>query len=305
MQELYRARICPTGAFTTKLTSDTLFGAFCWSYRYRKGEEALENLLGKVKTSEEVVIFSNAFPAGTLPMPTGLGDTLVDLEAPETKKERKLAYQKRKVLKNAKYIRKEYFEQVLRKEELDFDSMLVGDDLEEATEVHNIIGRETGVAEDRFQEGVLFPKKGLSYDVYILSDLDEEELKSTVRTMFLLGIGSEKSTGKGGFELVDWQQENTLLECKEYNGFMALSNFVPAQGDPVDGTYKAAVKCGKLDREYNSLESYLKKPVLLLQAGAIFKTDNIKPFYGKCLDNIAVKPEIVINAYTIALPVKI
>lgn len=305
MQMLYRARICPTGAFTTKLTSDTLFGAFCWSYRYRKGEEALEKLLGKVRCGEEIVVFSNAFPEGTLPMPTGLGDTLVDLEAPETKKERKLAYQKRKVLKDAKYVRRECFNQVLRKEEVDFNTMLVGDGLVEAAEVHNIINREKGVVDDRFQGSVLFPKKDLKYDVYILSDMDEEDLKSTVNMMFMLGIGGEKSNGKGGFELEDWQKESSLLECEDCNAFMALSNFVPAPTDPLDGVYKAAVKCGKLDREYTALESYLKKPVLLLQAGAVFKTDTIKPYYGKCLDDIAVNPGIVINAYTIALPVKI
>lgn len=45
MMHLYRAEIQPLAAFSTELQSDTLFGAFCWSYKYRKGEKALEELL--------------------------------------------------------------------------------------------------------------------------------------------------------------------------------------------------------------------------------------------------------------------
>ncbi|MCD7954591.1 MAG: hypothetical protein LUG93_02300 [Lachnospiraceae bacterium] len=305
--QLYRAVIRPVASFSSQLQSDTLFGTFCWSYKYSCGEEALGELLQVMKSGEPPVIFSNAFPSGTVPMPLGIYDKSADLENIKTKNARKAAYQNRKKLKSAGYIKREWFERIQRGDSDGFTVGLQSDSIQEQTVIHNMVVRDSGQVENvdgsgsLYEEDEFYPTRDILYDIYILSSLDAELLKKTVEMMLLLGIGKNKSTGKGAFELMDWKEDSFSIQ--NANAFMALSNFVPAKNDPTDGRYKILIKYGKLDREFASEEIPFKKPILFFQAGALFRTDEVKPFYGKCLEQVSVKREVVTNAYTIAVPV--
>ena len=53
MMQLYRARLRPLSPVSTQLQSDALFGAFCWSFRYRYGADALEQLLAEMEQQKE------------------------------------------------------------------------------------------------------------------------------------------------------------------------------------------------------------------------------------------------------------
>lgn len=74
--KLYKAVINPTSSFTSALQSDTFFGAFCWSYLYLYGEDALVQLINNYKKGSPDIIFSNAFSVNRLPMPFGISDSL-------------------------------------------------------------------------------------------------------------------------------------------------------------------------------------------------------------------------------------
>lgn len=71
---LYKIKIKPVSSFCSPLQSDTFFGAFCWSYLYQYGEHVLKELIYHYKNGIPDIIFSNAFPSGTLPMPVGISE---------------------------------------------------------------------------------------------------------------------------------------------------------------------------------------------------------------------------------------
>lgn len=306
---LYHAVISPVVSFASPLQSDTLFGAFCWSYRYCYGEDKLEELLLGTRAGKPCVIFSNAFPKGTLPLPLGVRDASADFERIKRKEERQRAYQRHKKLKNARYVERNWFRKIQAGENSGFTAGLGEDNVRELTVPHNLVSRQDGVVKNLdgsgslFEEDEFFGTPGHEYDVYILSSLNESTLKPLVQMMFLLGIGKNKSTGKGAFELKEWCEEQELFDCPDANAYMALSNFIPNKGDPVDGWYKPLVKFGKLDREYAMSEIPFKKPLLFFQAGAVFRTVRVNMYYGSCIEDVSVIDGVVVNAYTIAVPI--
>ncbi len=311
MMVLYRVAIRPVMSFASPVQGDTLFGAFCWSYRYSCGEEALTELLGELKSGRQQIIFSNAFPGGTLPLPLGIRDAAADFEKIETKEERKKAYQEHKKLKSAKYVTRQWFQKLQEGDYHGFTAGLCDEGITEQTVVHNMVSRQEGSVKNiegsgsLYGEDEFFVGKDQTYDVYVLSTLPEDRLRTIIEMMFQLGIGKDKSTGKGAFEVVGWQEEKELLNCKRSNGFVALSNFIPAQGDPTEGRYKTLVKYGKLDREYAISEAPFKKPLIFIQAGGVFKDENVKMHYGRYATQISMIPGVVINGQTIAVPMQI
>lgn len=308
----YRIVIRPIMSFSSPLQSDTLFGAFCWSYRYSYGEEALTELLDAMKKGSHLVIFSNAFPKSTLPLPLGIRDTLADFEKIENKEERRKAYQNHKKIKSAKYVEKDWFEKICKGDYAGFTKGLVDEGVQEATVMHNMVSRDVGIVKKNeddqsgnlYDEDEFFMEAGREYDVYMDSSLEEETLKQVVQLMFLLGIGKNKSIGKGAFELLEWHQENKLF-IENANAFVTLSNFVPAKNDPVNGQYKIITKYGKLDREYASSDIPFKKPILFLQAGAVFYEENVREYYGRCVENVSVMEGVVVSGYAMVVPMKL
>ena len=308
MMHLYRAEIQPLAAFSTELQSDTLFGAFCWSYKYRKGEKALEELLQDMRGEVPRIIFSNAFPEGSLPLPLGIRDMSADFDRITGKKERKEAYQHHKIVKNARFISLDRFKEVSKGDTDGFTESLKEDKTVQQTAIHNMVSRLSGTVHkieesgNLYEEDLIYSDLESKYHVYILSDMPEAEIKNTVELMLMLGLRKKKSTGKGAFSLNRWE-EMPLFSCVEKcNAFMALSNFVPANDNPTTGFYKTLVKYGKLDREYAASETPFKKPLMFIKAGAVFRTNSYKLFYGRIVTDVARYPGVIVNGYTIAVP---
>lgn len=306
--QLYRITVKPVMSFSSQLQSDTFFGAFCWNYRYYCGETELEYMLKGMREGHPSVIFSNAFPKDTLPLPLGIRDTSMNFEDIEKKEERKRAFQNHKKLKGARFVRREWFEKIMEGDYNGFTAGLAEDGYQEQTVMHNMVSRQAGTvmklgeSGNLYDESEVFTDAEQEYDIYLLSSLDSPILKEVIERMFLLGIGRNKSVGKGAFEVKAWLEEPPFTPANNTNGYMALSNFVPARHDPTDGWYKTLVKYGKLDREYAASEIPFKKPVLFLQAGAVFYDDEVKEYYGKCLEGVSIRKEIVTSGYTIAMP---
>ena len=310
MMQLYRARLRPLSSASTQLQSDALFGAFCWSWRYRYGESALEQLLREMEEGAPGVTFSNAFPTGTFPLPLGIRDAQADFDRIEAKAERKKAYQEHKKLKNARYLRADCFARVRDGDCTGFTAGLAGDGMQEQNTMHNMVSRGSGTVQNLdgsgslYSDDELFMETGAEYDVYLLSGLPEDKLKETAELMLLLGFGKNKSSGKGAFELRGWERLPAFAARPGDNAFLALSNFIPAKGDPAKGYYKTAVKYGKLDREYAASEQPFKKPLLYIQAGAVFRAAEFQPYYGRLVKNVAVRPGVVVNGRTLAIPMR-
>lgn len=308
---LYRVGIRPVASFSSPLHSDTLFGAFCWSFRYYYGESELAELLRNLKDGTPEIIFSNGFPGGALPLPLGICDPGADFEMIKRKEARRKAYQEHKKLKNAKYVKRNWFEKIQRGDYRGFTSGLTDDLMESQTLVHNMVSRDENTVKNidgagsLYGEDEYYVEADKYFDIYILSQMPESVIKPVIFLMFQLGIGKNKSTGKGTFDVIAWEEEADLLNLPDANAYMALSNFIPASSDPSVGAYKTVIKHGKLDREYAASDTPFKKPLLFLAAGAVFQEASVKKFYGSCVSEVSVIEGIVTNAYTIAVPLRL
>lgn len=307
---LYKIKIKPVASFCSPLQSDTFFGAFCWSYLYQYGEQALKELIYHYKNGSPDIIFSNAFPSGTLPMPAGVSELRKRHEDLCTKQERYQKYIENKNQENLSYITLADFNKII-------NGALGYSDTVENTETkiiswRNMVNRETDTVENINGESNLFETEEMfsseGFDVYIYSALGKELLESTLREMFRFGIGAQRSVGKGAFEVSgDLEVFEGFKIPEKPNAFVALSNFVPGKNDPVEGYFKTFVKYPKVSHVSSETDSPFKKPLIFLKAGSLFYTQSVKKFYGSCVERVAVKAgkvsdEVVIGAYTVAIP---
>lgn len=308
---LYKASIMPESAFSSPLQSDTLFGAFCWSYRYLYGECELEKLLQKSINETPQIIFSNAYPENYLPLPMGVYDTERQPFNMTEMSEAKKIYQENKKYKKCTLVHKEAFKKIQNGIRNGYSQFLSDGQVIQVESVHNMVGRADGTVGSTEGSGSLFVMDEFyvsgfkAFDVYILSVLDRDIIWEVLLLMSELGIGAGKSSGKGHFEPVSIDEETELGICHNPNGYMAISNFIPAAADPSDGWYKTFVKYGKLDREYAAGQFPFKKPLLYIQSGAVFKTSQPKPWYGSCITNASAVNGVVINACTVAIQMHI
>lgn len=311
---LYQAVIAPEGPLASPLHSDTLFGAFCWSWLRCFGRESLETeLIAPSLSGKPPVIFSNGFPHGTLPLPMGCYDTANRFEALTDKEERRVAYQQGKKLKGARFVERAGFDRIRAGDWSGFTKHLVEEGGKEETTIHNMVSRDSGKVGNLGGGGNLFGgvrrffDLAQRFDCYILTGLEYDRLSAVLELMLSLGIGADKSSGCGLFRLERLEEDGALLRPPEgANGFVALSNFLPARRDPTDGAWQLLAKYPKLDREFAQGDAPFKKPLLFLKAGALFRTGAPKPWYGRCLTGVAaVDAPVTVNGCTIAAPVKI
>lgn len=311
---LYQAVIAPEGPLASSLHSDTLFGAFCWSWLRCFGRESLESeLITPSLSGEPPVIFSNGFPHGALPLPLGCYDTANRFEALTDKVERRAAYQQAKKLKGARFVERAGFDRIRAGDWSGFTKNLVEEGGKDETIIHNMVSRDSGTVENLDGAGNLFGSvrrffdPAQRFDCYILSDLDYDRLSAVLELMLSLGIGADKSSGCGLFRLESLAEEKELLTPPEgANGFVVLSNFLPAREDPVKGAWQLLPKYPKLDREFAQGDAPFKKPLLFLKAGALFRTETPRPWYGRCLTGIAaVDAPVTVNGCAIAAPVRV
>lgn len=306
---LYKITIKPYSSFNSNLQSDTLFGAFCWSYKYLYGEAKLNEFLDLCLNKKPQVIFSNAFLKDTLPIPIKLLDEKFACDEFDSFSEKVKKYNNHKKLKQYSLITKDCFLKVLKKDYSTLYESLVYDKIYNSTQIRNLVNRSNNTVTNIDDNPSLFVENDYfidgSFDIYLLSELDFNVLENVINLMFKLGIGANKSSGKGGFYVLEFKKEDKLnLKLENANGFVSLSNFIPKQNDPTNGYYNLINKFPKLDREFSSSKTPFKKPVRMIKAGSCFYDDKIESYYGKCINNISLLSEnIVMNACTISVPI--
>jgi len=308
--KLYRTVISARSSALSPLQSDTLFGAFCWNYRDIYGERPLLELIGRFREGKPPLIFSNAFPHGALPLPFGIRDTGADVEKAGAG-EKLAAYKSAKKLKNARYIPLRTFNRILSGDCAGIAAEAADGGETTVQNLKNSVNRETGtVGSD--EGGGLYAKEETFYapdmptDVYIKTDLDETALKKTLEIMFALGIGADKSTGKGAFDVLKFEEFGAFTRPEEPNGFIALSNFIPKAQDPTKGYYRILAKYGKHDREYANGPTPFKKPLLFVRCGSVFYDESPREWYGRGVFDIsAVSPDIMVNGCCIPVAARL
>lgn len=313
---LYRAVLMPRGPFISRLQGDTFFGAFCWSYLRRHGQAALEEFLRQCREEGARITFSNAFPAGCLPLPLGVYDPANDFDRLADKHERRDAYRRGKKLKNAKYVLAEAFYRIQAGDWNGFTDQLQGENTVSDSEMHNLVLRDRGLVDRVDGAGNLFstearfpdprlPAEKQAFDLYVLTDLPEREVADTLSLAAALGIGADKSTGHGFFSLTGLKRADARLSsCPGADGFVTLSDFIPAADDPVRGYYRTLIKYSALDREMGGAAPF-KRPMLYLCCGGVFYDNPPMRRYGRCVTGVAaVAAPVTVNACCIAAPMR-
>jgi len=291
--ETYRIKLKTHGGILSPFQSDTIFGHLCWVIAYQRGEKELNEFLEPFKRGNPPFLISDGYPEDFLPKPF---TAELNVDDPVERKE----------LKKIDLINVADFDSIRngKKVQLPISSGTV--DL--TVTPHNIIHRKTCTT---LPEGGLYSLEEHSMPIVsIYFKTASPEWKDLVVDLFNelanSGYGKRKSIGKGHFGVDSIEDFKTFDQIRDANGFVSLSNFCPAKKDPQVGLYKTFVKYGKLGETFTYCGNPFKRPLLMLKAGSVFKTEG-KPaeFYGRMVqEGIApAKPEVVQYAYAFAVPI--
>jgi len=287
-----------------------LFGHWCWLIRYEEGEAALRTFLDPYRAGEPPIVLSNGFPGDWLPRPI----LPPRLHVPSRKKTDQVrAMQAAKAGKSVRFVSLDEFNALRRGDEvlLTISPTIVM----RRPVLKNLINRLTGTIasfeiEGEEVGGRLFDRQELAYvdrsdlipkplDVSIYVKVADEESATRAEDLFRRlarsGYGAKKAVGYGQFEVVEFERFDGFAELDDANGFISLSNWVPARDDPQVGFYNTLVKYGKLGEELAVSENPFKFPLTMLTAGSSFYTEGeVKDYYGRLVTGIApAAPEVV------------
>lgn len=127
------------------------------------------------------------------------------------------------------------------------------------------------------------------------------------------GYGRKKTTGKGNIKC-NLEKDKYDISTKNSNAFMSLSNYVPGADDPKTGYYRIFTKYGKLGGHFASSPIIsgknpipFKYPLVMFEAGSVFKLKEEKEAYGRIVNNmhVAEKPQIAHYGIAYSLPLKV
>ncbi|MDH5682282.1 MAG: hypothetical protein OEZ36_11880 [Spirochaetota bacterium] len=317
MKTLYRIQLELISPIVTAVMGDTMFGHICWGIYYSKGEEVLNEFLQSYETDPPLIL-SDGFPEGFLAKPMLNPYLPTSLEYDDYKVNKK--YGKRKYVENKLLIRDEF----RFSEETLFDYWNKEKSSQEkiqkmisVSRIHNSINRISGtvekgqlyeVTENYFpqnketskQDKVEKEKKANIMDLYVVSSFDEDKVKSLIQRGIEGGYGADKSTGKGQMELYDIKK---ITPPTKGNRYVALGAFVPENIETVqDLRANVATKYGKLGGHFASGKNPFKKPIIMYQAGASFRSEKDIQYIGTLLKGIHSDKRIRHYAYCPVIP---
>ena len=176
-----------------------------------------------------------------------------------------------------------------------------------ATTLHNKISRftnTTGDAGSLFERDEIFAPDGKVQIYAKVREGFEDDLRLLFDLVAHSGFGAKKSSGKGACSVESFDVFDDFVNSSKPGGFITLSHYVPAHGDPTDGAYKTMVKYGKLGEEKTFSGNPFKKPLIMLKPGAVFKAADVKHYYGRLVENIAyTDSDVVQYGFGFAVPI--
>ena len=291
--KMYRIKLKCKSSILTSLHADTIFGHLCWMVAHFEGDDALKKFLHPFRNEKPPFIISDGFPGDLLPRPFS---TQFMIDDPKKIKE----------IKKIQMLSIDDFNCVRRGE---LCSLTLPQKIETTmVTTHSSISRLTN---STFEEGGLYSlEETFIHSITIYLKVISDEWKDKVIELFnklsKSGYGKKKSIGKGQFDVISVKNFCAFKDIEKADGFVTLSHFCPAENDPTEGLYKTFVKYGKLGEEFNYCGNPFKKPLVMIKAGSIFRTDkHPKEFYGRIIqDGIApAKPDVVQYAYAFAIPI--
>jgi len=283
--------------------ADTIWGQLCWGLKYMHGEDALLNFLSMYEQGNPPILLSNGFPDDFLPRPILPELTLDKSQSLKTQRE---TFEKRKIIRDITWLTQDEFISSLSGERLfsgkqPFESRSVM--------LKNQINRLSGTTGGEGETGGhLFSFEQYKWDSITIYARIADDFLERARELFEYlarsGYGKRKTVGYGQLSLETFQPFPGFTIPEDYNGFVTLSNFIPAASDPRNGYWDIIVKYGKLGEEFATGSNPFKTPLVMFSAGSCFYDSPYREFYGRLVTDVSPRPEKIVQ-YAYALPVPI
>ena len=321
MQTL-RFIIQPCAAFGTPLVGDTLFGQLCWALRHRFGNDWLTERLQGYGEGRPFMVLSDAFPLGTLPLPTVPPGCFQN------------SIEDRKVLKKKRWLPlavlaadfptwlgqartdQEAADAVLRANGSCLDNPALQ---KVAPQPHNTINRTTGTTGNGMFAPYTMPQiwfhPAMRFDLYAVIDesrITAEELTAALTDIGRSGYGRDASIGLGKFGIDGAAQPATLPQADKANAWLTLAPCAP-QGQGFAGNrsfYRPLTRFGRHGDTAALSGNPFKRPLLLAGTGAVFAPangglDSKRLFLGQGLTGVSTDPPAAVGqGYAPALAIR-
>ncbi len=286
----YRAVLAPRSPTMTPWHADTIFGSLCWAIVRGHGPDQLAAFLHAYADDEPPLVLSNGFVGGLLPAPLVPRPRRVFA----TREEEQQLRDEAKRLKTRTYLTRDAFLRACAGEDVRLELQERPDSSRDT--LHNTGSRlGTGSVDGAlYTMTELWPGRrpgasGVAVGaptatpeaapiiVYALVRPDYAALIGAAwDALAATGYGRRVSVGFGQVDLLGWTEADATTGLPATltgaNGFVALSNFCPAAGDPTIGYYRTMVKYGRLGEERGTRSSPFKRPLIQLIAGSCFYT---------------------------------
>lgn len=295
----FRVRLKLRSWVASSWQSDTIFGHLCWGMRYLRGVQELESFIAAYDDGVPPLLLSNGFPGDLLPRPL-TGPAMVDPALPLQEQVAQFRHMKR--AREVRYLTSEEFTQALNGEIIVPSSEPVAVGKSRVT-LKNQLNRQTSTTGEG---GALYNFEEYHWPEVTIYGKVTDGFADMAQQMFQYmadtGYGKRKSVGYGQIEDCVFEEYPGFNTAENSNGFVTLSNYVPAAVDPREGFWRTMVKYGKMGEEYAVQDSAFKKPLMMLEAGSTFFDAPCRDYYGRLVRGLNPSyPETV--QYALALPV--
>lgn len=280
MDTLVRLKIEPLGPWITPWQADSLLGVLAVSWMRSHGVDALRrDFLEPWLANEPRFVVSDAFPGDTLPAPANFVLPMWEWSEED-----------RKIVKRLRFLPRESFREVQKGLKPDLHRT-PGVSIESHVLMRNSISRstDTTTADDGLFEVPYSKLSDPEACLIVYARADNEGMDILLQSLTLLGqtgFGARASTGHGGFEISGEPEPCPELDdVPGADGFVSLSTYQPVVSDPVEGYWRSFIKYGKMTPEFHRINTVFKRPQVMLDAGACFRTNAPpEPFYGGIID---------------------
>ena len=295
----FRAKFKLKGWVASAWQSDTLFGHLCWGMRYLHGEEELKDFLRLYDDGTPPLLVSNGFPGELLPNPI-MPPLSIERTLPLA--EQREHFRHYKQARGSKYVTPAEFSRAINGEVIVPSPETKAEETVRIT-LKNQLNRLTNTTDEEHPLYNFEEHYWPEITVYLkVSDDFVDAAKKLFQYIADTGYGKRKSVGYGQIESVSFDTFEGFNQPQKANGFVTLSNFVPAANDPAMGCWNMIVKYGRMGEEWASEDNAFKKPLLMLEAGSTFLDSPTRDYYGCLVRNLNPAYHQAVQ-YALALPV--
>lgn len=310
--------LTPQSTFITELRSDTLWGIICWAIRNLYGNNELESFIQSYIAQQPEFIISSTFPFTIdenkekipyFPRPILPLNKVKPINTNKNPWENVAESSLRKKIKKVTLLKKKLFEDIINskinndhiisflknKDKTIFPPIFLTEDV-----THNKIDRIKGGTLKIDETGQLFHSTEMYFNsinesktkigLFFLAKGNTEKLITALRWLSHVGIGGDRSTGKGFFKFE--VEDFSLNEPADYNAITNISLYYPTKEElqlfKNNPYFNYQLEKRKGYMGFMKYKKFDKPATIMFKEGSVFpKTDKVDNVGTICM----VKPK--------------